>query len=644
MFSNSLKTRLLSVLALVFLIAGSFLLYIDYQRAQNRIYDAMLQQSRSIKEIIKILGDVYGRGFASASEQQSIKDKSDVLVLVHKSGDLSSIFSHKFSWELSLNQLSEQQQSAESMKLSISPQGESIYLYSAPMVLNKICLKCHLDKSERNSSWQVSAADNANESVQAVINIKSSGAFLEKYIKEHLLTNAMTFLVTFLIAFLAVYSVIKDQIFNRLELLYKANKQLLSGDYSVAIKQIGNDEISHVIEGFNHMTQAISSREAKLVYSYQRTRAFFENSGEGIIIADKQGNILDINKVACEIFGFDGKLPVGRSIHELVPEHYLQRHTDAFLKSAAAPYEPLTFNGRLTAEGKHQSGHIFPIELMVTKTLHDSEPIFIGIIKDLTEVVQAEKELENAKQKYFHQEKVAVVGQMAAGILHEIGNPIASIDGSINHLKQINEEPGTHKQCAGEKQLRKENIEYLDIIAAQNHRLIELTREISNYISPQQSQRDIYDLNAILEHSRKLIRYDRRLKYINTLYNLDKNIPAIEGVQDHIAQVFLNFMINAGHAIAEKNEAQKGLIIISSGIENNEVYFSVADNGMGMSEEVQKKATDAFYTTKQMGNGTGLGLSLCNTLVKDEGGRMEIISVEGLGTEIWVYLNIAETE
>lgn len=521
MFSNSLKTRLLSVLAMVFLAAGSFLLYIDYQRSQ--------------------------------------------------------------------------------------------------------------------------------ESVQAVIGIESSAAYIEQSINEHLFTNAITFLVTFLIAFFAVYSVIKKQIFNRLELLYKANKQLLSGDYSVAIKEVGNDEISHVIEGFNHMIQAISSREAKLVYSYQRTRTFFENSGEGIIIADKSGHIMDINKVACEIFGFEGKLPIGRSIHELVPEHYLQRHTEAFMKSVVSPYEPLTFNGRLTVEGKHQSGHIFPIELMVSKTLHDSEPIFIGIIKDLTDVVQAEKELENAKQKYFHQEKVAVVGQMAAGILHEIGNPIAAIDGSINYLKQINEAAGasesaTYEQSAEEKKLRKENIEYLGIIAEQNHRLIELTKEISNYISPQQSQREIYNLNAILEHSRKLIRYDRRLKYINMLYNLDKNIPAIEGVQDHIAQVFLNFMINAGYAISEKNEAEKGLIIITSGIEKDTVYFSVADNGMGMSEEVQKKAIDAFYTTKEMGSGTGLGLSLCNSLVMDEGGRMEIISIEGLGTEIWVYLNIVNNK
>jgi len=123
--------------------------------------------------------------------------------------------------------------------------------------------------------------------------------------------------------------------------------------------------------------------------------------------------------------------------------------------------------------------------------------------------------------------------------------------------------------------------------------------------------------------------------------DLDKNLPAVNGVSDQITQVIMNLLVNASDAV-ETLRDREAVVCVRTGVKDKQAYFLVEDNGQGMDEETLKNAKQAFFTTKQAGKGTGLGLSLCNSIIESHGGRLEIESEQNKGTKVYVYLPLQE--
>jgi two-component system, NtrC family, sensor kinase len=255
------------------------------------------------------------------------------------------------------------------------------------------------------------------------------------------------------------------------------------------------------------------------------------------------------------------------------------------------------------------------------------------VARRLTEREQVEKEIEKTRQQYYHQEKIATIGAMVAGVLHEIGNPVSSLSGIIEHLQSLN----NSVKIKLDKSYQKQSNYYLNLLSEHVNRLIGITKEVSNFVSPQIEELDVYDLNNLIIQNKTLLRFDSQLKSIDIKYSLDHSIPAVYGIQSHAVQIFLNVMINAAHACDAANK-ENPFIYVSTTYDKGFVILSIADNGIGMSEEVQNKALQPFFTTKMTGKGTGLGLSLCHSLLEGEKGNLIITSIEGVGTEISVYI------
>jgi C4-dicarboxylate-specific signal transduction histidine kinase len=251
------------------------------------------------------------------------------------------------------------------------------------------------------------------------------------------------------------------------------------------------------------------------------------------------------------------------------------------------------------------------------------------VIRDVTGRVKAQRELEATRQQYFHQEKMAAIGQLAAGILHEVGNPIAAIAGAAAEVRHANE-----IQMEGD--YINNNIE---LINQQITRLGKITREIADFASPKPRERELLDLNGLLKGTARLLTYDRRFSSIGVALELDRNLPAIVGVADQLTQVFMNLLINAMDACSAL-EWEKDSIILSSELDSDRVHVCVRDFGTGMSADTLEHVMETFYTTKPVGEGSGLGLSLCDTIVTAHGGEMRIESEEGVGTRVHVYLPI----
>ena len=137
------------------------------------------------------------------------------------------------------------------------------------------------------------------------------------------------------------------------------------------------------------------------------------------------------------------------------------------------------------------------------------------------------------------------------------------------------------------------------------------------------------------------MRHDKRLSGVEIRLDLDQQLPAVTGIGDHLVQVIMNLIINSADAVSDIDD-RKPLIQVSTWINGDNIQVTVSDNGCGMSSDDLEHATEAFYTTKAMGKGNGLGLSLCHSIISAHNGTLNIESTQGEGTEIQVFIPLGE--
>jgi two-component system NtrC family sensor kinase len=242
---------------------------------------------------------------------------------------------------------------------------------------------------------------------------------------------------------------------------------------------------------------------------------------------------------------------------------------------------------------------------------------------------ERENELVIARQKFFHREKMAAIGALAAGVAHEIGNPIAAMSGVLQQM--ADEQPPEHRNAEWSGKLA--------VLQTQIQRLSAITREISGFASPQPVERQLLDLNGLVRTTAGLMGYDKRMHKVKLKMELDDQLPAIYGMADQLTQVIMNLLINAADALGSVEDRPREIVLVS-GVSGSNVFLSVMDNGTGMDTETLNRAFEAFYTTKS--RGTGLGLALCYSIVSGHGGTIEIDSAPGTGTTVRVNLPIPE--
>ncbi|MEO5327122.1 MAG: PAS domain S-box protein [Magnetococcus sp. THC-1_WYH] len=373
-----------------------------------------------------------------------------------------------------------------------------------------------------------------------------------------------------------------------------------------------------------------------------RLRTIMENVVEGIITVDCDGMIESVNPAAERIFCIEANELLGKNISMLVPAEHASRHDDyikdylTWFKSCRkssyldGPTRSELFFERVM-ESRRMNGESFPLELTVSHVCHNARDQFIATVRDISERRRAQAELESARRKSFQQEKMAAVGTLAAGIVHEIGNPIAAISGLVDELLDCihTGQPVTF-------------VEPLDLVQQQIQRLLTITREVSAFSQPQTDDRHLLDINGLIESTLRLMRFDKRVGNLETRIHLDRSLPALEGSEGQLRQVFINLIINAADAL-DGMKREDPCITVTSSFQDSWVVVAIEDNGPGMDEEVKKHAFDAFFTTKPVGRGTGLGLSLCFNIISEHGGDIVIDSRPGEGACFKVRLPILVT-
>ncbi len=240
---------------------------------------------------------------------------------------------------------------------------------------------------------------------------------------------------------------------------------------------------------------------------------------------------------------------------------------------------------------------------------------------------QAYKGLKDAQENMLQTEKMAAVGKLAAGVAHEVNNPLAS----ISSVAQI-----MRRRCDSAEQK-----EQIDLIMAEIARISRIVREVQTFSRPARpEERGEIQIEIVLDHAIQLLSYDNRARHIELTCEHGPGLGKVLGDSDRLLLVFTNIILNAFDAIGQETGAG-GKLRISTRRVLSTVVVRFEDNGPGMNEQQVAKAFEPFYTTKGPGEGTGLGLWICYQVVQGHGGTIRFDSRLDEGTAVTVTLPCA---
>ena len=262
------------------------------------------------------------------------------------------------------------------------------------------------------------------------------------------------------------------------------------------------------------------------------------------------------------------------------------------------------------------------IQEITLKGDKDEIGFLITRFDDLLKRLKLSKEqLETAQKQVYQSEKLASIGRLASGVAHEINNPL---NGIKNCLYAIQKEPDNKEQTTEYLALINEGMSYIENVI----------KKLLGFARQQTQITDSLNINELIENVYKLLEYKFKQKQVVVTQNLLEDIPAISGDNQLIQEVIMNILINAYDAISEKGEIE-----IMSGIKDEKhIFFSIRDNGIGLKENELDKIFDPFYTTKDPGEGTGLGLWVSLGIVENHNGQIKVNSIPNKETIFTVIL------
>ncbi len=466
---------------------------------------------------------------------------------------------------------------------------------------------------------------------------------------------------------------------------------LKSGEETVGLLQL-NDRFTdcfgpaliEFLEGIATSIGITLSRkkaEEEVSANEQKYRNIFERAFEGIFQISVDGKFISVNPSLARMHGY------------LSPEDMLAHITDMSAQLYVNPEDHAKFLAILSEKGSlerdetrmyRKDGSIFWVSLSI-RAVSDAAgrmPYYEGMVEDVTDRKTAElslrkalkelesehraletawKELSESQKKIIQQEKMASIGQLAAGVAHEINNPMGFIMSNLNSLKkymmkipefiriqseaigELSGENGSEKSVLRRTAEAGRSLK-IDYILEDTQSLIKesldgaervkvIVQDLKNFSRADEAEYKLADINGILESTFNIVWNE--LKYKATVKKDYGAIPLVLCNSGQLGQVFMNILVNAAQAMPHHGE-----IAIKSWEEGAFVQVAVADTGSGIPESHLPKIFEPFFTTKEVGKGTGLGLSIAYDIVKKHKGDIEVSSEIGRGTTFIIRIPI----
>ena len=390
-----------------------------------------------------------------------------------------------------------------------------------------------------------------------------------------------------------------------------------------------NPAVAGFVMNVRDITERKKAEEELRLSEDKFAKAFNASPSAVFITTLKEGRFIEINKTGLDIFGYKPDEIVGRTVKELGLWGDLN--------------DRATLLGRLQKEGivrnmeasfRRKSGEVFPAIISVDTVDIAGQQFLLSTCTDITERKKAEEELrvaykklEHTQQELIQSSKMAAMGQLAAGISHELNQPLTGIKGFAQAVLMKLEKESPFRND-------------LNKIVVQADRIDEIIKDVRFFARKSDFKIVELDINQVTSDSLMLLSQQLKVHNIKVIQELGLGIPKIKGDPNQLQQAFINIINNARDAILSLNRPEGGEIRIRTSLsqDKNHVEINFQDTGCGIPEGSLQHIFSPFFTTKSPGGGMGLGLSITYRIIENHQGKIEFQSKAGEGTIFRIVL------
>jgi PAS domain S-box-containing protein len=394
-------------------------------------------------------------------------------------------------------------------------------------------------------------------------------------------------------------------------------KSIVSGEKGLEMKLDvkGDDEISEVVGSFNQMISHLKRSQDELISSEMKYRRIFEGSKDAIVLIDCAGPVRDVNYSGVELWGYGSKEEFIQNLslknlftrEEALNDFLARIEKDEFVKDYETVFkkkDAREMNVLITATLRKEAGdHLRGYEC---------------IVKDITERKRMEERIREA-------DKLASIGQLAAGVAHEINNPLSIILGFTRLLA---------KKSSFDMQAKED----LKMIRSNAESCKKIVEDLLNFSRQKRPQHREADINQTIESIVTIVETQFHKDGIQTVRDYDASIPPVTMDIDKMKQVYMNILMNAYQATDSGGSIRVSTLYDRA---KDGILTVFSDTGCGIPKNIQTRVFEPFFTTKEPGQGTGLGLAVCYGIIQEHHGEISFESEEGKGAtfKIWLPLN-----
>jgi PAS domain S-box-containing protein len=350
--------------------------------------------------------------------------------------------------------------------------------------------------------------------------------------------------------------------------------------------------------------------------------AMLQASLDAVIVIDETGKIIEFNPAAEKMFGFAKADIIGKDMLETIIPHYYRKgfaNGGEYMAGRGAPM----LGRRMETVTQNATGEIFPIELTATEVRVADRRIFLGSMRDLRERRQAEDEINRQREKLHQNEKMAAMGSLLAGVSHELNNPLAVVVAQSTLLHEFSSDPQT--KVRAEK------------VRAAAERCGRIVKSFLGMVRLHPTAQVETDLNQVVRSALEVTAYGARSSGIGVDVEFTDGQLLVLGDADHLTQVVANFLVNSQHALAPQ-QTERRIKVRTFRTGASTAGFSVEDNGPGIPSSIRDRIFESYFTTKPVGVGTGIGLSISRSIVERHSGKVWFEEVPSGGARFVVDL------
>jgi len=341
--------------------------------------------------------------------------------------------------------------------------------------------------------------------------------------------------------------------------------------------------------------------------------------------SSREGVVTWCNDSVEDIYGYSKDELVGNDVH------FPYSHNASPLELNRRVTAAIKKKGRFcdTAKIKKKDGSAVDIEYTISQIQGRYPLELVAVVRDITERKRAEEDRRKMEQQLQLAGRLAAVGELAAGVAHELNNPLAAVLGLSQLLTQMDN-------------LEEDIKSDVETIYGEAQRAAKITKNLLSFARRHKPEKRLISINDAVAQSLDLHAYQMRASNIEISVGLDPNLPKTMADFQQMQQVFINIVTNARQAMTEAHG--RGKLLVQTQCADGMIQVIFTDDGPGILEDDLKRIFDPFFTTKEVGQGAGLGLSICYGLLQEHGGHIFATSIPGEGATFVLEMPIISEE